>query len=49
MKVFKLRQIGLEGEQQALSRLRTEIEVLKQNRPGLPRLLDFNGAERVGW
>lgn len=37
MKSFKIRREGQDGE-----RLRQEIEVLQQNRPGLPKLLDFN-------
>jgi serine/threonine protein kinase len=42
LKEFKLRG----DEQQAISRLAQEIEVLQENRPGLPRLLDFNLTER---
>jgi serine/threonine protein kinase len=41
MKVFKVR-----GEGQDAERLRQEIEVLQQNRPGLPKLLDLNLEER---
>jgi len=41
MKVFKVREEGQDGE-----RLRQEIEVLQQNRPGLPKILDFNLSER---
>jgi serine/threonine protein kinase len=43
MKVFKLRE---EGEQQALNRLKQEIQILQENRPGLPQVLDFNQSER---
>jgi serine/threonine protein kinase len=47
MKVFsKLREAGAVGEQQAVNRLRQEIEVLGAGRDGLPKLLDFNLAER---
>jgi serine/threonine protein kinase len=42
MKVFKIR----DDEQQSLDRLKQEIQVLKQNRPGLPKLLDYNESER---
>lgn len=44
MKKFKIRDEG--GEQQALQRLQQEIAVLKENRPGLPRLLDSSESER---
>jgi len=44
MKVFKIREEG--GEQQALDRLKQEMRVLQQNRPGLPKLLDFSETER---
>jgi serine/threonine protein kinase len=44
MKVFKIREDS--SEQQALDRLKQEFEVLKQNRPGLPKLLDSNESER---
>jgi serine/threonine protein kinase len=46
MKVFKLREVGREGEQQAVNRLKQEVEVLREGRPGLPKLLDFNLAEK---
>ncbi|HEV3220957.1 MAG TPA: protein kinase family protein [Candidatus Acidoferrales bacterium] len=46
MKVFKLRDTGVEGEQQAMDRLRQEIEVLESGRVGLPKLLDFNLNEK---
>jgi serine/threonine protein kinase len=47
MKVFsKFRAAGAEGEQQAVNRLRQEIEVLGAGREGLPKLLDFNLDER---
>lgn len=42
MKEFKLR----DNEEQSLSRLRQEIEVLQQNLPGLPKLLGFDIEER---
>src|SRR5271165_4090701 len=44
MKLFKIRGDG--GEQQAIERLKQEIHVLQQNRPGLPRLLDYSESER---
>lgn len=47
MKVFKLSEAGAEAKQQAVERLKSEISVLRQNRPGLPELLDSNEAE--GW
>jgi len=47
MKIFKVRDAGPEGEQQALNRLKQEIEILKQNRVGLPKLLSSNDVE--GW
>ena len=40
LKVFKTRAAGLDAEQQALERLRCEIAVLQQNKPGLLKLLD---------
>ena len=42
MKEFKIR----DDEEQSLNRLKQEIEVLQQNRPGLPKLLDSNIDER---
>jgi serine/threonine protein kinase len=42
MKEFKIRN----DEEQSLSRLKQEIEVLQQNRPGLPKLLGSNIKER---
>ena len=42
MKEFKIR----DDEEQSLSRLRQEIEVLQQNLPGLPKLLGFDINER---
>jgi serine/threonine protein kinase len=42
MKEFKIR----DNEEQSLNRLKQEIEVLQQNRPGLPKLLDFDIKER---
>lgn len=44
MKIFKIRKDG--NEQQALDRLKQETQVLKENRPGLPKLLDSNESER---
>lgn len=44
MKEFKIREEG--GEQQALQRLQQEIHVLREGRPGLPKLLDSNESER---
>ncbi len=42
LKEFKLRN----DEQQAITRLKQEVDVLREDRPGLPRLLDFNINER---
>jgi len=42
LKEFKLR----DDEQQAINRLKQEVDVLRQGHPGLPRLLDFNINER---
>jgi hypothetical protein len=42
MKEFKLR----DNEEQSLRRLQQEIEVLQENRPGLPKLLGANVNER---
>ncbi len=42
MKEFKIR----DDEEQSLSRLKQEIEVLQQNLPGLPKLLGFDMKER---
>ena len=42
MKKFKIR----DDEKQSLDRLKQEIEVLQQNRPGLPKLLGFDVEER---
>lgn len=42
MKEFKIR----DNEQQSLERLKQEIEILSQDRPGLPKLLDYNEDER---
>lgn len=42
LKEFKLR----DDEQQAINRLKQEVDVLREGRPGLPRLLDFNINER---
>jgi serine/threonine protein kinase len=39
LKVFKLRGDGAEAEKQLLDRLKGEIQILKQGRPGLLRLL----------
>lgn len=46
LKVYNPRAAGPNAEQQALSRLNIEIEVLGQNRRGLPELLDFNKSEQ---
>jgi serine/threonine protein kinase len=46
LKIYNPRAGGLRSEEQALSRLRVEIKVLGQNRPGLPKLLDSNESER---
>jgi serine/threonine protein kinase len=45
LKIFHPRAAGPEGEQQAVGRMRNEIAVLKQNRPGLLKLLDNNEEE----
>ena len=42
LKEFKLRN----DEQQAISRLKQEVEILHEGRPGLPSLLDSNVNER---
>ena len=42
LKEFKLRS----DEQQATSRLKQEVDALREVAPGLPRLLDFNLKER---
>jgi serine/threonine protein kinase len=42
MKIFGIR----EDEQQSLARLKQEIQILRQNRPGLAKLLDSNESER---
>ena len=42
MKEFKLR----DNEEQSLRRLQQEIDVLRENRPGLPELLGANVKER---
>lgn len=44
MKVFRIREDS--SEQQAVDRLKQEFEILKQNRPGLPKLLASNESER---
>jgi serine/threonine protein kinase len=46
LKIYNPRAAGATAEQQALKRLRIEIDVLAQNRRGLPRLLDSNEADR---
>jgi hypothetical protein len=47
MKLFnKLREAGPEGERRAVERLKSEIEVLRESRPGLPKLLAANEVER---
>jgi hypothetical protein len=45
LKVFNPRAGGLEAEQQALGRMKNEIAVLKQKRPGLLKLLDSSESE----
>jgi len=47
LKVYNPRAAGEAAEQQARARLRIEINVLLQNRSGLPKLLDHNVSE--GW
>lgn len=42
LKEFKFR----DDEEQAISRLKQEVQILGEGRPGLPRLLDFNLNER---
>jgi serine/threonine protein kinase len=46
LKVYNPRAAGADAEQQALSRLRTEIKVLGENGRELPRILDSNESER---
>jgi hypothetical protein len=46
LKIFNPRGDAPEAEQQALARMRSEIAVLQQNRPGLVKLLDSNESER---
>jgi serine/threonine protein kinase len=46
LKMFRSRDDGFEAEQQALERMKSEIVVLAQNRPGLVRMLDHNESER---
>ena len=43
-KIFKIRPDS--DEEQAVQRLKQEFQILQQNRPGLPKLLDSNEAER---
>jgi serine/threonine protein kinase len=45
LKEFRPRAGGPEAEQQAVSRMRNEIAVLEQKRPGLLKLLDSNESE----
>jgi serine/threonine protein kinase len=46
LKIFKPREAGTpEDEQQAVNRMQNEIAVLKENRPGLLKLLDSNESE----
>jgi serine/threonine protein kinase len=47
LKVYNPRAAGPVGEQQALARLGVEVNVLGQNRSGLPKLLDSNKS--AGW
>jgi serine/threonine protein kinase len=46
MKVFKLRDAGSDGEEEAVNRLTQEVDILREGRSGLPQLLDFNLADR---
>ncbi|HWY55427.1 MAG TPA: protein kinase [Terriglobales bacterium] len=46
LKVFIPRAEGPDAEEQMMARLRNEIAVLSQNRPGLVRMLDSNVDER---
>jgi serine/threonine protein kinase len=46
LKVFKMRGGGTEAEQEVLDRLKGEIQVLNQNRPGLLRLLASSEEDR---
>ena len=46
LKVFKLRGNHSDAEQQMLDRFKSEIRVLKEQKPGLLRLLDSNEQER---
>ena len=45
LKIFTPRAAGPEAEQQALGRMKNEITVLNQRRPGLLKLLDSNESE----
>src|SRR5580704_17079033 len=45
LKIFNPRAAGADAEQQALARMRNEITVLRQNSPGLLRLLDSSESE----
>jgi serine/threonine protein kinase len=46
LKVFNPRAAGSAAEQQALGRLKNEINILSQDRPGLLKLLDHNESEK---
>ncbi|HVS89758.1 MAG TPA: protein kinase [Candidatus Acidoferrum sp.] len=46
LKVFKARAQGPDAKQQMVNRLKNEIAVLSQNRPGLIRMLDSNVEEQ---
>jgi len=46
LKVFKLRDEGPEAEEHAVDRLKSEVSILGQKRPGLPQLLDASEPER---
>jgi serine/threonine protein kinase len=46
MKKFDARAAGAEGEQHALDRLKSEIAVLEEKKPGLLKLLDSDESER---
>lgn len=45
LKIFNPRAAGADAEQQALARMRNEITVLRQHRPGLLSLLDSSESE----
>lgn len=45
LKIFNPRAAGAEAEKQATARMQNEIVVLKEGRPGLLKLLDYNESE----